>query len=79
VKAFYLFVCFFLFNILFLVPFSYARDSTKKAQIKNGYLYRKHCWRKLGLGMISNNPSITMAERMAFSHHINPSSHIVYI
>jgi hypothetical protein len=31
------------------------------------------------LGMIANNPNVTMAERMAFSCHSNPSSHITYI
>jgi hypothetical protein len=29
--------------------------------------------------MIASNPSVMMAERMAFWHHGNPSSHIAYI
>jgi hypothetical protein len=31
------------------------------------------------LGMMANNPNVTCAERMAFSRHSNPSSHIAYI
>jgi hypothetical protein len=29
--------------------------------------------------MIANDPNVTMAERMAFSRHSNPNSHIAYI
>jgi len=47
--------------------------------IQNGHLFRNHCWRELGLGMIANNPNVTCAERMAFSRHSNASSHIAYI
>jgi hypothetical protein len=29
--------------------------------------------------MIANDPNVTMAEKMAYSRHSNPSSHIAYI
>ncbi len=51
----------------------------EKAEIKDGHLFRNHCWRELGLGMMANNPSVTCAERMAFSRHTNASSHLAYI
>jgi hypothetical protein len=57
----------------------FCEKLNKKAEIKNGHLFRNHCWRELGLGMIANNPNVTMAERMAFSRHTNASSHIAYI
>jgi hypothetical protein len=51
----------------------------EKAKIKNRHLFRNHCWRELGLGMIANNPNVNMAEQMAFSRHSNASSCIAYI
>jgi hypothetical protein len=57
----------------------FCEKLNKKAQIKNGHLFRNHCWRELGLGMIADNPNINMAEQMAFSRHSNASSHIAYI
>jgi hypothetical protein len=51
----------------------------EKAKIKDGHLFRNHCWRELGLGMIANNPHVSCAERMAFSRHSSASSHIAYI
>jgi hypothetical protein len=60
---------FFLLLIAFLpLPFSSARDSTKSRDKKRAS-YRNHCWRELGLGMIANDPSVNMAEQMAFSCH----------
>jgi hypothetical protein len=50
-----------------------------KARIKDGHLFKNHCWREWGLGMIANDPNVTMSERMAFARHSNPSSHIAYI
>jgi hypothetical protein len=51
----------------------------QKSQIKNGHLFRNHCWHELGLGTIANNPNINMTKQMDFSRHSNTSSHIAYI
>jgi hypothetical protein len=51
----------------------------EKAGILNGHLFRNHCWREVAIGMIANDPTVSMAERMAFSRHSNPGSHIAYI
>ncbi len=45
----------------------------------DGHLFRNHSWREWGLGSIANDPNVSMAERMCFTRHSNPSSHIAYI
>jgi hypothetical protein len=59
----YLLCSYLTFSFLFLPV---LQETQQKAKIKDGHLYRNHCWHELGLGMIS-------------SHRSNPSSHIANI
>jgi hypothetical protein len=78
---------FFVSTIYFVVTYcvpscsslQFCQKLNEKAEIKDGDLFRNHCWREFGLGMIANNPNVNMAEQMAFSRHNNASSHIAYI
>ena len=76
-KIYAYYIIYLSFSLLSRVKF--CEKLNDKAKIKNGEIYRNHCWRELGLGMIANDPNVNMAERMAFSRHNNASSHIAYI
>jgi hypothetical protein len=57
----------------------FCQRLNEKAGVKDVHLFKNHCWHELVLGMIANDINVNMAEHMTFSHHSNPSSHIVYI
>jgi hypothetical protein len=71
-----IFCCYLWYSFLFFP--SVLPETQQKSRDKDGHLFRNHCWRELGLGMIANDPNMNMVEQMAFSRHNNPSSHIAY-
>jgi hypothetical protein len=81
VKGFFVSTLYFV--VTYCIPscssLQFCQRLNKKAEIKDGDLFRNHCWHEFGLGMIANNLNVNMGEQMAFSRHNNPSSHIAYI